>query len=153
MITFRNTHHTSLNNQGLITVVAKYAKQLKLCKNIDIVFDKRLVKVNGYHSFNVSKQCHLIQISPRLDENECGIAFKFKIISVILHELRHAQQRERNHHMVHASKKKSFASNISSLELASWYSIQETDARSYENKNIHGAVKIYDDKVSFSLDV
>ena len=119
MITFRNAHHTNLDKSGLIAVVAKYAKHLKLQKNIDIVFDKRLAKVIGYHSFNADKQCHQIQISPALDDNECNAAFKFRIISTILHELRHAQQREQNHHMVHSSKKQSFVSEIADPELAS----------------------------------
>jgi len=149
-IKIRYFKRTSLEKKAFEKVIRKYAK---LKYDILIVFDLR-IKCFGTHAWNDKKRCHIIRISPtkckiHIDEdNLSGVrlgpaAEKYRIISTLLHELRHAQQKEELGSRYYNEKYDSIE-EITNPQVASWYSECERDARIFEDKNIESAVELYD---------
>jgi Ca2+-binding EF-hand superfamily protein len=126
-------------------MVKRYSK---LEHDILIVFDKR-ISCFGMHTYDHVKQLHTIRISPLINVlNEKGTfldegAEKHNIISTLLHEICHAQQREFlkqsfQRYDYHTSR------DIRNPEMAEYYSKCELEARTYECENILDAVELYD---------
>ena len=146
MITIRHIDRTALLEEPFVKLVKKYSHQLE--HDILIVFDKR-ISCLGMHTYNHKKQLHTIRISPiyNLLDPAKNIKFDYgaelhNVISTLLHELKHAHQRE--------SLKKSalsvdycVANDILNPEMAEYYSTCELEAREYECKNISKAVEYF----------
>jgi hypothetical protein len=145
MISVRHIDRTRIQEEPFIAMVKKYSK---LEHDILIVFDRRL-SCFGMHTYDHTKQLHTIRISPEINGlNSDGVpldagAEKHNIISTVLHEICHAQQREslkQSFHKddYHASR------DIRNPERAEYYSRCELEARSYECDNVLEAVELYD---------
>jgi len=147
-IEVRHIERTGLDENAFVKVVKKYAKSLN--HNILIVFDLR-IKDYGVHYWDGVKKLHIIRISPTKckfdysDGNEIRIgpvAEKYKIISAIIHELRHAQQKEELGYKFY-SEHYGNVKEITNPSVSEWYSKCERDARIYEDTHTTRAVEYY----------
>jgi hypothetical protein len=145
-MTVKITHidRTSLNSEAFYKTANKYIKLLNLYYNVIIIFDNRLSQIAGDHDFDIKNKRHVIKISPRPNEYPNQSALKYSFLSTMLHELRHARQYERD--------RKCYDRNpyllpelLLDKELAELYSQCETEARAFENKHLHSAIKYYND--------
>lgn len=102
-------------------------------------------KTIGYYVFDVKKRTHIIRVSPRLNKAKTNgdvNAEKYQLVSTVLHELRHAQQKEelgvefwRKHY--------NNAADVIQPAFSDFYSECEIDARTFENANVLSAVEFY----------
>ncbi len=144
MIEIRNIHHTALQLCPLKKLVEKYARSLKLRRDVVVVFDRRLTGVTGgLHRLNYKKDRHVIQIYPECEGQTDEGALKYGLVTYILHELKHAQQEEVHGYSYHNSNAFSRVTEIHDKEQSEHYSRCETEARMYECKHIHNAVDFY----------
>jgi len=127
-----------LNKDAFLKVMQKYARSLKLKQNVVITFDKRLVHIYGDHDYDYDKDCHLIRLA--IDHHREEEVSKWRWISTGLHELKHAQQQERYSDYAMRNRTKS----IKEKESSNWFSRNEAEARSYEDKHLHNAVDLYE---------
>jgi hypothetical protein len=152
IVATRYIERTSLDEAAFVKTIKKYAKLLKLSHDISIVFDMRLA-CYGIHCWDSSKKIHLIRISPTRCkfqlEGESPVrlgpaAEKYKILSTLLHELRHAQQKEELGHNKFYSKNYGSVKEIKNPEASTYFSECERDARIFEDTYIDEAVEYYD---------
>jgi len=154
MITVRHIEKTCLESEPFFKLCKKHASKLE--KDLLIVFDLR-IGCYGTHWFDSKKQLHIIRISPekcRHYRDEKGVikkldleAEKYNIISTVVHEIRHAQQKEEMG-ISYWNKKCHYAEEIRNPGYKSYYSEIEADARTYENKYVLSAVEFYNSCVS-----
>lgn len=148
MIEVRNIQHISLKLEPLKKLIYKYARSLKLKKDVVVVFDKRVTKQAGYHHLDLETQKHIIQIAPKCEGYNDKVVLKYALISYILHELKHAQQREvHGYQYWNNSREFAFIPQIQHTALSQYYSKCEAEARTYQNKHMHNAVDFYDKQV------
>jgi HSP90 family molecular chaperone len=149
-IEIRHLDRTFLQEEALLKVIKKYSHNLNY--NILISFDK---KISGYglYNFDLKKKCHIIKISltnccfteneERLDTN----SEKYNLISTLIHELCHANQKETLGSTKFWSNKYGCAKFVKNEFLAGFYSKSEVEARIYENKHVLQAVELYNDSM------
>jgi len=144
-IVFKYLDRSCLDEDGLKRIIKKYGSALKY--DVVVVFDLR-IRDFGTYEFSSTKRKHIIRISPiKCCYNDDGSrknksVEKYEVISALIHELRHAQQKEELGHEFW-SKKYSLRSDIISKFASDFYSPCEVDARLYENRNILQAVELY----------
>lgn len=140
----RHLQRTCLQDKAFKKLVKRYGK---LNHKLIICFDNR-VKDCGFYWWDTNKKVHIIRISaknnmsPYGNQLEAG-AQKYNLISTLLHELRHAQQKEEQG-VNFWSGKYFYSKDIENLEISNFYSICEIDARAFENKNLLSAIQLYD---------
>jgi hypothetical protein len=144
-VTIKNSDRTSLNKGILLKLIKKYCQSVK--QDIVVSFDHR-IKTFGYYVYDTKKKKHIIKISvhgctysdrgTKLDKE----AEKYATISTLLHELKHAIQKEECGKSFW-NKDYSSALDVINPEAADFYSVCEIEARIYENKNILQAVEFY----------
>ena len=139
----KNIDKTSLGEKALVKVVKKF---FKLKKDIFISFDSRLTGAMGSHIYCKEKKRHIIKISilnTKMDNDKIlsDTAEKYNILTVLLHELKHAEQFEKFNKKYWTN---DINKDIKEKELAIEYSKLESEARAYENSHILKAVEFYD---------
>lgn len=134
----RYTERTCLEPLAFLKLARKFCYGLKY-KTI-ISFDGR-IKNYGHYIFDSKRKTHIIRISPNRKEKETSI-HKHIFISTLIHELRHAHQKEKKG-VEFWTKKYICSPEIKLTDFSTFFSLREIDARIFENKNILQAIKIY----------
>jgi hypothetical protein len=151
MIEVRYIERTSLEKEPLKKTIQKFAKVLK--QDILVVFDLR-IKGFGSHTWDGEDRRHIIRVSPirckfhqdesKGEEVRLGpAAEKYRLVSTILHEIRHAQQKEKLGYKFYHEHYET-VEEITNPHVSTWFSECERDARIYEDKNIEDAIDFYD---------
>ena len=143
-IIVKNLSRTCLQEKPFLRLIKKYSSNLK--NSIHFSFDLRLKDLYGNYYFG--KRTHIIKISipkccftekkTKLDAN----AQKYQLISTIIHELYHAQQKEELGPKFY-SDWFSCAPGVRDPDVRSSYSRCELAARIFEDKNILKAIQYY----------
>lgn len=115
------------------------------------------LKIIGQYYFDTKKRTHTIRISPKKNktvlENSVvqnvfkvktvdSEAEKYQLISTVLHEIKHALQKEERG-IDFWNAKYSCASDIKNNSLKDFYSECEIEARTFEHTNMLNAVETY----------
>ena len=151
MLAIRYIDRVNLKESAFLSVLKKYIKELKLERDISVVFDKR-IKGFGSYSYSLKTQSHIIRINPKnREEQENGRAGpweeadKFNIIATVLHEMYHAHQYEVRGTSYYNSSFEGVR-KITNPGWSEWYSHRELEARIFEYKNIREAVRYYNSR-------
>jgi len=147
-IEIRYLDRTCLTEEAFYEVVYSYIKSLKIENDVRIVFDLRIIDF-GFHIWEPESNQHIIRISPTKCQQERGVKLhstseKYRVISTLLHELKHAQQKEKLGWHKYFSEGYRNVKGIKNTTISNWYSECERDARMFEDKHIEEAVEIYD---------
>lgn len=143
-IEIRHHERVSVDRLALEKVIKKFSK---VKNNVVVSFDNRISDY-GQYFFEPKKKAHTIKISPRkniLDTNGSLLSSessKYQIISTLLHEMRHAQQKE-SVGSVFNRFSYYFNKRIKETYFSYFFSECELDARKYEVTHINSAIKMY----------
>jgi len=145
-IKIKNIDRTFLDKDSFLRLIRKYSK---LTKDLDLSFDARLTSVLGNYRYDDDKKRHIIKLSlinckysNKAELSKAGEKYNF--ISTLLHELKHAQQKEEMRQNFWKDKNCKNA-EIQEESLSTEYSTVEIQARIHENKNILEAVEYYNE--------
>ena len=145
MIKINHIERTPLKKEGLSLMIESIFKSKN---SILISFDNRISDLGSYH-FDAINKVHIILISPIINWISPDLEIyseqyaKRKFVSTLLHELRHAFQRETMGMSKFRSEKFSIDPTKKTIEDKIYFSPCEKDARDFEKKNIQRALKIY----------
>jgi hypothetical protein len=106
-----------------------------------LLFSISELKIIGQYIFDAKKRTHIIRISPKLNKaktNGDSNAEKYQLVSTVLHEVRHAQQKEERG-MEFWRKRYNTAVDVIHPAFSDFYSECEIDARTFENANVLSA--------------
>jgi len=140
MIIFKHIERTALEEEALSKLIRKHTSTQK---DILVVFDKRMKDTYGSYIWNSEKNLHEIRISPVKFEYKDRTYKIYEMISTIIHECKHLQQREDLGHQTFNSKKFGCNRDIKHKEASELYSQCEVEARIYEAKNVLESVDFY----------
>jgi HSP90 family molecular chaperone len=147
-LTLRHTETTILEEKALIEVVKKYSK---LKKDIYISFTTH-IQDYGYYYWDKKNKRHTIFINPDLCKRDYFKRSKAEydkdiqthlLIGTIIHELRHAQQKEKLKYKYDNDQKYVCTVFIEDFSYSEYFSQREADARVYENRHINNAMQLY----------
>ena len=146
-IKIKNIESTCLKADALKEVIVKFYSSEK---DLEIVFDKRIKDSYGWYFYDEARHVNLIRVSPLLHQfHDCDVrkpitaeTQKYTYISTILHELRHAQQRDEWGKSFY-SKEYCRNKNLIDSYAAYHFTEIEIDACIYELQHVLEAVKIY----------
>ena len=146
MLQVKYANRTVLNEQAIRFLVRKF---FKTRRNVSISFDLR-IKDYGSYTYDSKTMTHKILISPTLNQI-CPVTDEMyskqyserKLISTLLHEIRHAQQREKYGLVYFKSSEFAINENMPNAASAIYNAPREKDARRYEKRKIKKALKLY----------
>jgi hypothetical protein len=95
---------------------------------------------------------HVIRLSPLKNSCPDKNAEKYQYVTTTLHELKHAQQVEREG-TAYWNKSYKMAKGIETEAFAEFFGPCELEARIYENENLTKAVELYDKYLANSLSI
>lgn len=146
-ITIKHIENTILDEKATLELVKKYCK---LKKDVYISFSTHL-KDYGYYQWDKKNKRHTIFINYenckkdflRKSKQEYDTDIQLHLlIGTILHELRHAQQKEKLKYKF-KDDKYTCTVYIEDFSYSEYFSRCETDARVYENRHLNNAIELY----------